>query len=292
MLAAADSAGFLVRNKPYAFLGQYLVGNGLISEDQLDEAIRLQKESSVLVGTIALKQGFLDEDQLNHLIKRQIEVDEQIGTLAIQEGFMREDQLEAVLSIQGENHVYLGESLVRMGAISNEALNEALRDFEIQIVAQEQHVREEIEHLPVARELLVILDVVLRYFYRLGHAVHIVGRSGATPDYVEYLFCAEHIVKKQKMRYMGLGMPGLLVESMAQGARLGERFHEPGANAMENMSELTFNLNYLVCKAMKDAGLRVKHGSVFVGFPPRISAQFICIDVETATSPMAITYSY
>lgn len=279
-----------MKNKPYAFLGHYLIGNGLITEKQLDEAIRLQRESTVLVGTIALDRGFLDKNQLNYLIKRQIQVDEQIGSLAIQEGFMTEDQLETVLAIQGRNHQHLGESLVRMGTISNQTLNEALTDFESQIAAQEKYIRDDIGHLPMAKELLITLDVTLRFFYRLGYALHVVGRCDASPDYVEHLFCSEQHFKKENARYMGVGMNSMLVDSIAQGPRIRERFDRPSSNALENMSQLMFNLNYIVCKRMKKLGIRVKHGAAFMETLTGDRIDGVCVEMESVTGPMVFTY--
>lgn len=283
---------YLVNSKSYAFLGQYLVGKGLITESQLNEAIRVQKESTSLIGIVAVDQGFINKTQLDRLIEHQGVVDAQLGELAIQAGYMSEDQLAAVLAIQGENHVYLGESLVRMGMISNESLNETLVDFEAQITSQEEHVRAEIGNLPVAKELLIILDVTLRFFYRLGYAIHIVGRSDTLPDYIEYLFCSEQNFKNQYTRYMCMGMSSVLVESIAQGANRRQKVDGPGSQEIENMSQLVFNLNYLICKVMKKLDIRVKHGDAFIGLPQRHPDRFVCIEMETVTSPMVIAYGY
>lgn len=277
--------------KPYAFLGQYLVGNGLITGDQLADAIHLQKENNALIGTIALAQGFLDKRQLNHLIRRQLKVDERIGKLAVDEDFMTEEQLEAVLSVQANNHLYLGESLIRLGTISHQSLHEALKDFETQIVSQEKQLREEISHLPVAKELFITLDITLRFFYRLGYAIRIVGMGGHLPDRIPHLYCSEQIFKNSGIGYMGVGMSSMLVESIGQGSTLSERPDGPDTDAMENTSQLIFNLNYLVCKEMKKRGIRVKHGAAFIGMPPSDHADGPCFEMETITSPMVLTYS-
>lgn len=279
-----------VHKKPYAFLGQYLVGHGAITEQQLGEAVRLQKENNALVGTIALAQGFLDRNQLNQLIKIQLEVDERIGKLAIEEGFMTEEQVDTVLSIQGRNHVYLGESLVRLGTISQTVLNEALRDFEAQIISQERLVREEISHLSIATEALVTLDVTLRFFYRLGYAVRVVGSSSHLPGSFDYLYCSEQIFKKTGVGYMGLGMAAMLAESITHGPTIREQSREHARDAMEAMSQLIFNLNYMACNQMKKRGIRVKHGAAFIDLPENIGSRSVCLELETVTSPMVLAY--
>lgn len=279
-----------MRNKPYAFLGRYLVGNGAISEDQLDEAVRLQRENNSLIGTIALTRGFLDNTQLNRLIKRQTTVDERLGQLAIREGYMTEDDLAAVLAIQGRNHIYLGESLVRLGTMNSQTLQEALVDFESQIVAQERSVREEINDFAMAKELLVTLDVTLRFFYRLGYAVRIVGFSDGPPDGFEHLYCSEQIFRKTGIGYMGVGMAGMLAESITHGPRIRERTDLHIKDAMEAMSQLIFNLNYQACKRMKQHGVRVRHGDAFVDAPERAGMNGVHLELETVTSPMVLAY--
>lgn len=279
-------------NQPYAFLGQYLVGNGLITEAELAQAIHLQRENNALVGTIALDRGFLDRTQLNHLVRRQVEVDERIGKLAIEEGFMNEEQLSDVLSTQGENHVFLGESLVRMGTISREILANALNRFETQIVAQEQHVRRQLSHHSAAREILITLDVTLRFFYRLGYAVRIVATDNRLPECIKHFFGCEQIFNRKHTGYMGVGMTGVLVKSIAQDARIRTGAAHPDMHAMENMSELVFNLNSLVCKEMKNRGLNVKHGAAFIGPPPGDCEARAWIEMETVMNPMALTYSH
>lgn len=278
-------------NKPYAFLGQYLLGNRLITEDQLDEAIRLQGEHNPLVGTIALNRGLLDDNQLNHLIKRQIQVDERIGTLAVQEGFMTDDQLESVLSDQAGDRMLLGESLVHMGAISDVALKEAANDFENNNAAREQQVRDELGHLPTARELLITLDVTLRFFYRLGYVIHLVGKCDTPPDYVEYLFCSEQRLEKEDARYMGVGMSGTLVVSIARSSKLREHFDRPSPDAMKNMSQLVFNLNYMACEKLQERGIQAKHGAAFLDEAIETATSGVCVEIETVAGPMVFAYS-
>lgn len=275
-------------NKPYSFLGQYLVGNGAITEQQLEEGIRRQKENNALIGTIALAQGLLDAAQINHLIKRQAKVDERIGRLAVEEGYLTEDELNTVLSIQGRNHVYLGESLVRLGLISQAELDEALSDFEHQIVSLERRVREEVGRLSIANEALVTLDVLLRFFYRLGYPVRVVG-SGL-PDAFEHVYCSEQKFKKVGTGYMGLGMGSMLADCIVHGPAIRERTGRDDPDAMEGMSQLVFNLNYQVCRRMKQSGIRVKHGDAYIAAPGGDHPSGVCLDLETVTSRMVFTY--
>lgn len=185
----------------------------------------------------------------------------------------------------------LGESLVRTGIMSNEALNEAISDFQAQIIAQETLVRAEIGNHPLAKGLLVTLDLTLRFFYRLGYAIHIVGRCDSAPDYVEYLFCSEQNFKKGNARYMAVGMSSIFFDSVAQSPGIHQRFDKPSPNATENMAQLMFNLNYMVCKKMKQLGMRVTHGAAFMDASAHGGATGVCVEMESLTGPMVLTYS-
>ena len=45
-------------------LGQMLIEGGEISQEQLDEALSIQKEEGKLLGFIMVKLGYIDEDVL------------------------------------------------------------------------------------------------------------------------------------------------------------------------------------------------------------------------------------
>lgn len=52
-------------------LGELLVEGGVISEEQLHEALEIQKTDGVLLGTILTKQGYLDDETLLEYLKMQ-----------------------------------------------------------------------------------------------------------------------------------------------------------------------------------------------------------------------------
>jgi hypothetical protein len=57
-------------NDPREFLGQFLVGEGLVTEEQLFRALLLQESEGALLGTILVESGILDESELRRLLKR------------------------------------------------------------------------------------------------------------------------------------------------------------------------------------------------------------------------------
>ena len=52
-------------------LGELLVEGGVITEEQLHEALEIQKTDGVLLGTILARQGYLDDETLLEYLKMQ-----------------------------------------------------------------------------------------------------------------------------------------------------------------------------------------------------------------------------
>lgn len=52
-------------------LGELLVGNGIISGNQLDKALTVQKETGGLLGIILVDLELITQDQLSHYLKLQ-----------------------------------------------------------------------------------------------------------------------------------------------------------------------------------------------------------------------------
>ncbi|HEV8579793.1 MAG TPA: DUF4388 domain-containing protein [Thermoanaerobaculia bacterium] len=60
-------------NKPEEYLGSFLVSHGLITEDQLIRAVRLQETSRMLLGMILVSQGALAEEDLTRMLRLKAE---------------------------------------------------------------------------------------------------------------------------------------------------------------------------------------------------------------------------
>lgn len=57
-------------NDPREFLGQFIVGEALITEEQLFRALLLQESEGQLLGTILVESGILEEADLRRILKR------------------------------------------------------------------------------------------------------------------------------------------------------------------------------------------------------------------------------
>lgn len=113
------------------FFGQYLMGQGVVSLEELDEALEYQKEHNKLLGRLAIEKGYLTEDQVEKTKAFQKILDLPFGTIALQKGFLTSDELDDLLFSQVVNTAHVGEALVELGYLTPEDLGRFLREYNL-----------------------------------------------------------------------------------------------------------------------------------------------------------------
>lgn len=112
-----------------AFLGEYLVKSGLVSEQQLATAVALQEQVNWRLGTCATSLGFLTAEQVAEIHEAQKHTDMPFGRLAVKLGKLTRLQLEQAIEYQRFKHLLIGSALVESGAMNAEGLQQALEMF-------------------------------------------------------------------------------------------------------------------------------------------------------------------
>ena len=117
-----------------SFLGRFLVEQGTITEAQLEDGLRLQREKNRRIGEVAVERGVLSPDQVNVIRGRQDDDSRLFGDIAVGEHHLSRRSLDDLLFIQKIQHTYLGEALLLLGHIDRQQYQElmgrhyALRD--------------------------------------------------------------------------------------------------------------------------------------------------------------------
>lgn len=241
-----------------AFFGSYLLGKGLISLEQLHAAVQAQKHDRLLLGQIAVNQGMITETQLQDILEKQHRSGLKFGQIAREQGLLSEEQFRMVLEIQASNHVLLGEALVRKGFLSPAILSRSLHDFEMQQRGNEQTFLETLSRHGRGSILKLCLDMTRSYLGRLGYATKCVCLSEVLPaESGTFAFYLEQTAG-QDSHYLGIhlsriGMRTLLGEE-GEGMTL--------VHQHEEIAQLLFNLNYIICEDLRKQGLSYKHGAV------------------------------
>jgi hypothetical protein len=112
--------------------GEYLVGQNIIQEKDLERALSIQKIDRIPLGQLALQKGFIDNKQLFRILSRQRKPEDKhknFGSLAVEMGYLNQDQVKGLLEQQTHTNRLLGEILVSLDLVPQMSLIKALKKF-------------------------------------------------------------------------------------------------------------------------------------------------------------------
>jgi len=108
-------------------LGQLLVRDGLITETQLQAALRLQaaSRSYVPIGHVLVAHGYISRKALTRALRRH-QKSVRLGEVLLKDGHITAAQLEEALEHQRGTPLRLGQMLVRLGWVRETTMRHAL----------------------------------------------------------------------------------------------------------------------------------------------------------------------
>ncbi|MCQ2101725.1 MAG: Flp pilus assembly complex ATPase component TadA [Fibrobacter sp.] len=118
-------------------LGQLLLRQGVLDEDQLAHAMAEHKRTGLMLSKILVRLGMVSEDTLTSILGVQMQstTKMRIGEMLIAQGYITEEQLNKALETQKTSGKRLGRTLVDLGYMPEERLIEILsRQFEVPYV--------------------------------------------------------------------------------------------------------------------------------------------------------------
>ena len=109
-------------------LGEILLSQGLITEEQLDKAFRTQSLTGQTLGTVLVSSGAISAEDLSLVLGEQLQVDskKRIGDILLEQGIITQEQLTEALKLQKSNGKKLGEILISAGFITETKLIDIL----------------------------------------------------------------------------------------------------------------------------------------------------------------------
>lgn len=111
------------------FFGQFLIERGVITAEQLLQAIKIQEQKNLRFGDYARAKGYLKDEDVLRLQEEQRRTDMRIGELAVSLGMLTKEQVNELLTMQKNDHIFLGEALRLGGFITHEDLHKELDLF-------------------------------------------------------------------------------------------------------------------------------------------------------------------
>jgi len=152
------------------FFGQYLLEKGLLSREQLLEAISRQRSKTEKLGELAIKKGYISPVEVEVIRQEQQHVDLFFGELAVKLGYLSLAQVNELLNMQRASHVFLGEIIAKLGYLTEAAVQHELEIFR----KDEGDSPENFESLslpegaPHGEVLKLVADLARKHFRRVG----------------------------------------------------------------------------------------------------------------------------
>ena len=274
------------------FFGQYLIKQGEITEEQLEKAIRLQKENSVLLGELAVQKEYLTPYQVDVVVNEQRSLNKKFGDIALSRGLLSEGQIADLLYEQSENHIFLGEALNRLGFIGFDRLNVCLNTFKGILQKKEEYIHRWMAQFWQVDLLNHALSMIEEYFFRLGYIfkVHNLEQNCEISTHNPVFMAGQEFVDHGPALF-GLQMPWNIIKLTAQGNPLLYSGKKSAVNQYELSSEVVQNLNNILCDDLKSIGYNVQAGPLYFETPNEY-AELFKITMSSILGGVSIMYFF
>lgn len=117
--------------------GLYLKHKGVISADQLVEALEAQLATLPRIGQLALEEGIMAPRGIFDVLRAQSESpNERFGEIAIGLGLMTRDDLMRLLMIQADRKRSVADMLVTLGILTEQQAEEEMTQYRRYVAAR------------------------------------------------------------------------------------------------------------------------------------------------------------
>lgn len=121
-LSQADLDAFFHTGKSFK-LGEVLIAEGLITPDQLNEALEVQRAQGGRIGTILVSLGYVAQAQVDFVVESNKKEPARIGEILRDGGYLTQEQLDTALTLQRHSGGRLGDILLYYGFVPADVLN-------------------------------------------------------------------------------------------------------------------------------------------------------------------------
>ena len=111
------------------YFGNYLVKNGVMTEEQLDSILKSQKSSRVKMGLIAVSEKMLTARQTYEINMLQVTLDKRFGDIAVEKGYLSPEQVNKIISLQGNPYLLFIQNLTEKNIATMEEIETYIQRF-------------------------------------------------------------------------------------------------------------------------------------------------------------------
>ena len=268
-----------------SFLGRFLVEQGAITEAQLADGLRYQREKNRRIGEVAVDRGMLDPEQVAVIRGRQDDDPRLFGDIAVGERHLSRRNLDDLLFLQKIQHTYLGEALLLLGHIDRRQYQELMgRHYALRDKGRVslRYLQEFFAENKVAECLFA---AVARAVHRtIGEEAAVTGLGSAfVPTAYPENAVVEGTVLGGRRFAASLGLSRPLADGLAAGP------DKPGRPAgLPGFYDMI--LRYFG-DMLRDAGLLLESGRVSAGvLSPEGCEDCLVVRVQTPTGELGLTF--
>lgn len=111
------------------YFGNYLLNKGILTTEQLHDALNLSNSTRIRLGVLAINAGLLNADQVEEIQNLQRTLDKRFGEIAVMKGYLTEDQVQQLLKTQTEDYMLLGQALTDRKYLTIQQLEDAMNSY-------------------------------------------------------------------------------------------------------------------------------------------------------------------
>ncbi|MBB3168097.1 hypothetical protein [Simiduia aestuariiviva] len=150
-----------------ALFGQFLLEQERINVEQFHTALAHLRRKNKSLGELAVDSRLMTEREVAQLNREQRNTDLMLGELAVHAGLLTEPDLERLLILQQATRVNLTDVLVELGYIGESLAAELTRDFSAQQRASRTQCERELKQIPQSESLQLCLNELIKSLQRI-----------------------------------------------------------------------------------------------------------------------------
>jgi hypothetical protein len=113
----------------HVLFGEYLKGEGILTDADIERIVEIQEKSNVWFGTLAYLLDLLRFEEIERIVAAQAASGRLFGEVAIELGLMSAADVEHVLDLQQRKRVKFGEVAVALDCLTPGELSDHLQAF-------------------------------------------------------------------------------------------------------------------------------------------------------------------
>lgn len=247
------------------FFGQWLVGRGCITPEQLLAALDIQLETNRELGPFAVDTRVLEKSQVEEIQKELRNTDRRFSEIAIEREWLTKDQFDRLFERQRGVRRYIGEILVEEGYLEFQQMMSELAAFRAEKRAEDADDDDELNIAALMNETSeteAYLSACVAMFQRVARQKLQLDRmeEGAVPNH-EYTVV--QVIDTDANAYIALSMPEKEMLHIAT-SMVGQTFDTVNQTVLEAAKEM---LNVIMGNV---AGWLSVDGKEFSPQPPQI----------------------